>query len=107
MKQGIFIVISGCSIFKTNFSQLNGKIPQNEKHNNSRGVFNIFVSEKTNEPDAIGEVGTQSDPTLLKPTFSRHELGAGLANMKSYLEKSNWKIKKNGKNPSPDPSDNS
>lgn len=32
------------------------------------------------KPDANGEVGTQSEATQLKPTFSRQELGAGLQN---------------------------
>ena len=36
---------------------------------------------ETGKPDAISEVGTQSDATQSKPTFSRQELGAGLQNI--------------------------
>ena len=36
---------------------------------------------ETGKPDAISEVGTQSDATQSMPTFSRQELGAGLRNI--------------------------
>ena len=55
---------------------------------------------KNNTPDAVGEVGTQSDATQLKPTFSRQELGAGLKNIISQSgEKSSSGNENNAKNP--------
>ena len=45
----------------------------------------LLTGWKTNEPDEISEVSTQSDPTQLKPTFSRQELGAGLVSILSQL----------------------
>ena len=43
----------------------------------------LLTGWKTNEPDEISEVSTQSDPTQLKPMFSRQELGAGLVSILS------------------------
>ena len=45
----------------------------------------LLTGWKTNEPDEISEVSTQSDPMQLKPTFSRQELGAGLTEIISQL----------------------
>lgn len=41
----------------------------------------LLTGWKINQPDAIGEVSTQSDATQTGPTFSRSDLGAGYNNV--------------------------